>query len=96
VGTQGDARSGGSITISYSAQPDALDPALSYTAEGWDALWLVYTPLLTYARRGEAGTQLIPGLARDLPEISKDGLTYKLELGRACASPMARLSRPPT
>jgi peptide/nickel transport system substrate-binding protein len=81
VGAQGDARSGGSITISYSAQPDALDPALSYTAEGWEALWLVYTPLLTYARaEGKAGTQLIPGLARDLPEISEDGLTYKLKL----------------
>jgi peptide/nickel transport system substrate-binding protein len=81
MGAQGDARSGGSITISYSAQPDALDPALSYTAEGWEALWLVYTPLLTYARaEGDAGTELIPGLARDLPQISEDGLTYRLTL----------------
>ena len=80
-GAQGDARAGGSITISYSAQPDALDPALSYTAEGWEALWLVYTPLLTYARaEGDAGTELIPGLARDLPRISEDGLTYRLTL----------------
>jgi peptide/nickel transport system substrate-binding protein len=79
--TQGNARSGGSITISHSAQPDALDPALSYTAEGWEALWLVYTPLLTYARaEGDAGTELIPGLARELPEISDDGLTYELRL----------------
>src|SRR5215207_5560706 len=81
VGAQGDARSGGSITISYSAQPDALDPALSRTAEGWEALWLVYTPLLTYAHaEREAGTELIPGLARDLPRTSEDGLTYNLTL----------------
>jgi peptide/nickel transport system substrate-binding protein len=73
--------SGGSITISHSAQPDSLDPALSYTAESWEAIWLVYTPLLTYARsEGDGGTELIPGLARDLPEVSDDGLTYELTL----------------
>jgi peptide/nickel transport system substrate-binding protein len=77
----GDARRGGSITIAQSAQPDALDPALSYVADAWEALWLVYTPLLTYKRvEGEEGTELIPGLAQDLPEISKDGRTYRLKL----------------
>jgi peptide/nickel transport system substrate-binding protein len=78
---QGDARSGGSITISHSSQPDALDPALGYTAESWEAMWLAYTPLLAYPHEeGDAGTKLIPGLARELPEISGDGLTYKLTL----------------
>ena len=37
-------------------------------------MWLVYTPLLTYAHEeGEAGAELIPGLAEDLPEVSEDG-----------------------
>lgn len=72
---------GGEITISYGAQPDYLDPALSYSLEGWEALPNVYTGLLTYRRaEGKAGTELIPGLAEDLPEISGDGETYSLVL----------------
>ena len=46
-----------------------------------EPLWLVYTPLLTYPHvEGEAGAELIPGLAEDLPEISEDGTTYTLTL----------------
>ena len=76
-----DADTGGSITISESAQPDALDPALSNTVNGWEAMWLVYTPLLTYRHaEGQRGTELIPGLAEKLPEISADGMTYRLRL----------------
>ncbi|MBM3667259.1 MAG: ABC transporter substrate-binding protein [Actinobacteria bacterium] len=72
---------GGSITISQSSQPDYLDPALSYTVNGWEPMWLVYTPLITYKRaEGAEGSELIPGLAEDLPEISSDGLTYTLKL----------------
>jgi len=58
-----------------------MDPALAYTVEGWNAQWVVYTPLLTYRHtEGAEGAELIPGLAEDLPEISEDGLTYKLKL----------------
>jgi peptide/nickel transport system substrate-binding protein len=74
-------REGGAITLAQTSQPDYLDPALSYTVNGWEPMWLVYTPLLTYARaEGAAGSKLIPGLATDLPEISADGLTYRLTL----------------
>jgi peptide/nickel transport system substrate-binding protein len=79
--SDGDAAEGGEITISQTSQPDFLDPALTYTVNGIEPLWVVYTPLLTYAHEeGEAGTELIPGLAEDLPEISEDGLEYKLTL----------------
>lgn len=72
---------GGSITVGLSAQPDALDPALSFSPEVWESLWLVYTPLLTYQHaEGEAGTKLIPGLAEALPEISDGGRRYELRL----------------
>jgi peptide/nickel transport system substrate-binding protein len=72
---------GGEITISQTSQPDYLDPALSYTVNGIEPLWLVYTPLLTYPHvEGAAGAELIPGLAEDLPEISSDGKTYTLTL----------------
>jgi peptide/nickel transport system substrate-binding protein len=75
-GTTGGAE-GGSITISQTSQPDYLDPALSYTVNGWEPMWLVYTPPVTYARaEGEAGTELIPGVAEELPEVSEDGRTY--------------------
>jgi peptide/nickel transport system substrate-binding protein len=73
--------SGGDITVTTTSFPDYVDPQLSYTVEGWEVLWNVYTPLLTYKHeRGEAGTQVVPGLAKDMPEISSDGKTYKLTL----------------
>ena len=44
-------------------------------------LYNVYTPLLTYKHaKGEAGTEVVPGLAKDMPQVSDDGKTYKLTL----------------
>ena len=80
-GGGGGGTTGGEITISQTSQPDYMDPALSYTANGWEPMWLVYTPLLTYRHaEGEEGAQLVPGLAQDMQEISADGKTYKLTL----------------
>lgn len=74
-------RTGGQALVSYGSYPDYLDPALSYTAEGWNTLGNVYTGLLTYRRtEGEEGSELVPGLARALPAISADGKTYRLRL----------------
>ncbi len=75
------AKTGGALTAYNSAFPDFLDPALSYTGEGWQALWPVYTGLLTYPHaEGAGGAKVVPGLAEDLPEISDDGREYKLTL----------------
>jgi peptide/nickel transport system substrate-binding protein len=75
-GGGGEAKQGGSITISQTSQPDYLDPALSYTVNGWEPMWLVYTPPVTYKRaEGIEGTELIPGVAEELPEVSEDGRT---------------------
>jgi peptide/nickel transport system substrate-binding protein len=80
-GGGGEATSGGSITISETSQPDFLDPALTYTVNGVEPLWLVYTPLITYPRKeGQEGAELIPGLAEEMPTISEDGTTYELTL----------------
>ena len=74
-------KEGGEITLAQTSQPDYLDPALSYTVNGWEPMWIVYTPLLTYAHEeGQAGAELVPGLAEDLPEVSEDGLTYEFQL----------------
>lgn len=80
-GGEGAGEAGGSMTIGLSAPPDALDPALSFSPEAWESLWLVYTPLLTYEHaEGEEGSELVPGLAEDLPEVSEDGTRYELRL----------------
>jgi len=81
-GGGGEAKNGGSITISQTSQPDFMDPALTYTVNGIEPLWLVYTPLLTYPRTGDAvkDSLVIPGLAEDMPTISEDGKTYELTL----------------
>ena len=77
----GDGVEGGEIKIAQTSQPDFLDPALSYTVNGWEPMWLVYTPLLAYPHEeGTAGSELIPGLAEDLPEVSEDGTVYTLTL----------------
>ena len=77
----GGGKEGGTLTASYASFPDYLDPALSYTAEGWTAMYDTYVPLLTYAHAsGAAGSRVIPGLARSLPKISNGGKTYTLFL----------------
>jgi peptide/nickel transport system substrate-binding protein len=69
------------MTIGSFTQPDFLDPALGFTIPSNAPLSQAYLPLLTYKRQeGRAGTELIPGLAEDLPEISADGRTYRLRL----------------
>ncbi len=74
-------KAGGSMTGYLTSSPDYEDPALSYTVEGWLTLWTAYTPLLTYRHEeGEPGSELIPGLAEAMPDISSDGKTYKLKL----------------
>jgi peptide/nickel transport system substrate-binding protein len=76
-----EGKEGGTLKGSYASFPDYLDPQLSYTVEGWTAMYDTYIPLLTYAHEnGEAGSELVPGLAQSLPKISPDGKTYTLQL----------------
>jgi peptide/nickel transport system substrate-binding protein len=72
---------GGELKFNYPSFPDFLDPALSYTVAGWQAIIPTYTSLTTYRREeGAAGAQLIPGLIEALPEVSEDGKTYTMKL----------------
>jgi peptide/nickel transport system substrate-binding protein len=65
----------------YTSFPDYMDPQLSYTAEGWTAMYDTYIPLLTYRHaEGKAGSEVIPGLANALPKITDGGKTYTLFL----------------
>jgi peptide/nickel transport system substrate-binding protein len=77
----GGGKEGGTLEGAYTSYPDYLDPQLSYTAEGWTAMYDVYTPLLTYKHAaGEEGSEVIPGLAKALPKVTDGGKTYTLEL----------------
>jgi peptide/nickel transport system substrate-binding protein len=74
-------KEGGTLKVSFAAFPDYLDPQLSYLAEGWSAMYNTYIPLLTYAHaEGEAGSQVIPGLATSMPKITNGEKTYTLTL----------------
>lgn len=80
-GSSGGSDRDGTLTGTYLSFPEYLDPALNFTLEGATALQNVYIPLLTYAHaNGAAGTELIPGLARDLPKIDQGGRRYTLFL----------------
>jgi len=76
----GSGKEGGTLRATYASFPE-LDPTIAFTAEAWTAMYDTYLPLLTYAHAdGEAGTEVVPALAEDLPTISKDGKTYTLTL----------------
>lgn len=79
----GDPRRGGSVSVALAGAPDSLDPAVAVSPSALRALWLVHTPLLTYARdEGAQGTALVAGLASELPEVSADGRSLTLALRR--------------
>jgi peptide/nickel transport system substrate-binding protein len=69
------------VTVLMGTAPDSLDPGLGASTQSYEATWLAYTGLVTYAHAGgTAGTQLIAGLAQSLPTISTDGKTYTFTL----------------
>jgi peptide/nickel transport system substrate-binding protein len=77
----GGGKEGGILNATYASFPDYMDPALSYTAEGWTAMGEVYIPLLTYKHaEGKEGSEVVPGLAKEMPKISNGGKTYTLFL----------------
>jgi peptide/nickel transport system substrate-binding protein len=67
--------------IVYDTGTDYLDPAYSYTVQGWAVMWNVYLSLLGYKHvNGPDGATIVPALAKALPQVSSDGLTYTLTL----------------
>lgn len=85
-------KSSAAITLLMSVGPGSLDPAVGHTSQALEADWLVYTPLLTYAHgTGVGDTQLIPGLAVDLPVVTDGGKTYTLMLRKGLVYSSGRL-----
>lgn len=75
--TSNVSRSSDRIAIGTILTPRTLDPADSYDLLGLMVSYNVCEPLFTYKL---GTTELIPSLARDFPEISTDGLTYRIPL----------------
>jgi ABC-type transport system substrate-binding protein len=77
---------GGTLTVTFQGEPTELDPAIAWEVESWSIERLTYQTFLTYASKsGEAGTELVPDLATEVPSadnggISADGLTYTFHL----------------
>lgn len=67
----------GNITIGTTLQVRTLDPADSYEVAGLNIIYNVGESLYTY----ELGTtNLKPLLAKEMPKVSEDGLTYTISL----------------
>jgi peptide/nickel transport system substrate-binding protein len=80
-GGSSSGKEGGTLNATFAGLPDYLDPGLSYTAEGWNAMGEVYIPLLTYKHaEGVEGSEVVPGLAKEMPKITDGGKTYTLQL----------------
>ncbi|WFE63693.1 ABC transporter substrate-binding protein [Micromonospora sp. WMMD714] len=69
AGTSG----GGTIVVATAGEPDTLNPVLNY---GPDGASLIFDGLV--AR--DARNQLVPALARELPQVSADGRTVTAKL----------------
>ena len=67
----------GVITIGTTQKPRTLDPADSYELAG---LMVIYNLGETLYRYRLGTTELEPGLAKALPTISEDGLTYTIPI----------------
>jgi peptide/nickel transport system substrate-binding protein len=96
-GMQFTAGTGGTLRAGIPANPDHLDPGLSYTNEGWEMLEATNNGLLTFKKAaGGAGATIVPDIASAMPTISDHGLTYTFHVrsGVRFSAPVNRDVRP--
>lgn len=67
---------GGTLSIAFQGDIGSLDPAIGYDTVSWPAERLLFDTLVTY----DAGTRIVPLLARTMPTVSADGRTYTFDL----------------
>ncbi len=77
--TAATAATGGAntIIIGTTDKVASLDPADAYAIIDWEVIRNISEGLLRWK---PGGTDLVPGLATGMPEVSADGLTYTLKL----------------
>jgi peptide/nickel transport system substrate-binding protein len=75
-------KQGGTITIDSGTPPLSADQGLDFTTQGNELQSTINLALLTFTRgvQGQAGANVIPGLAKALPTVSNGGKTYTFTL----------------
>ena len=94
----GEPVQGGTLSVTFQGEPTELDPAIAWEITSWSIERLTYETFLTYATAaGEAGAELVPSLATEVPSaenggINEDGTvyTFKLQQGVKFAPPVDR------
>ena len=67
---------GGTLSFAVESDISTLDPAIGYDVVTFPISHMLYDQLVHY----DAGTNLVPGLASEMPTVSADGLTYTFKL----------------
>ncbi|MGH2838015.1 MAG: ABC transporter substrate-binding protein, partial [Thermoleophilaceae bacterium] len=79
-GGGGTGEGGGELVVA-SVGPDNADPVMWVTTQAVQPFQLGYIPLLTYAHEQRAdGSEVVPGLAEEVPEPTNGGRTYSFQL----------------
>ena len=69
------------VGVTTFGNTDGLDPTGEYGIPGWGLLDAIQRTLVTFRfTPGDAGTQLVPDLATEVPQASSDGLSYTFHL----------------
>jgi len=69
-------RQGGTLTLSYFSEPSSLDPAVAWTVIDRQIGHVIYQGLLRFApKSGQAGTELVPCLATEVPSTENGGIS---------------------
>ena len=96
-GDTGAPVNGGILRAGIPGNPDHLDPALSYTNEGWEILEATNNGLLTFKKAsGGAGATVVPDIASAMPEVTDGGKTYTFHVrpGVMFSAPVSREVKP--
>jgi peptide/nickel transport system substrate-binding protein len=67
---------GGSLTLAQVKSPIEFDPIVLNDVPSGEVSGLVFDTLYTWGEPGEAATELVPQVAGDMPEISRQGKRY--------------------
>ena len=75
-------RRGGTLRVDLATDFDFIDPALAYFSHSWQLGYMTEAKLVNLPDRepSQGGVRIFPEVAKSLPAISRDGLTYTFNL----------------
>ena len=67
---------GGTLVVTFQADPVTLDPAVDFEGPGWAIEHCVFGNLLNYSSGpGAAGTKIVTDMATEVPTVANGGIT---------------------